>query len=144
MSSFNQVTIVGNATRDVELKHIPSGTAVCEIGVAVNEKYKGKDGKFVDKCIFVDVTAWGRLAEIAAEYVRKGSCILISGKLSQQSWDDKQTGQKRSKLVVVAENMQFLGGNEPRGERSEQRSSRKPAEDVGDPVGQFPDDDVPF
>jgi len=145
MSSYNKVIVIGNLTRDPQVKSTTKGTSVCELGLAVNTTWfdKATNTKKEDT-VFLDVVLWGRLADLAGEYLTKGKSVLIDGKLSQQNWDDKQTGQKRSKLVVVAENMQFLGGNESRGERSEQRPSRKPAEDVGDPVGQFPDDDVPF
>ena len=109
MASFNQVTLIGNLTRDVEVRHIPSGTAVAEVSLAVNEKWTNKDGSKDESVAFIDCTLWGRTAELAAEYLSKGSPVLFSGKLVQDNWDDKETGQKRSKLKVKVDTMQFLG-----------------------------------
>ena len=106
MASFNRVVLVGNLTRDVEVRHIASGTAVAEIGLAVNEKVK-KGGEWVEDPVFVDVTLWGRTAEVASEYCSKGSNVLIEGKLKLQSWE--KDGQKRSKLTVTADSFQMLG-----------------------------------
>ena len=109
MASFNRVILVGNLTRDPELRYIASGTAVTDIGLAVNEKRKNANGEWVDEITFVDVTLWGRTAEVASEYLSKGSPVLIEGRLKMDSWEDKQTGQKRSKLKVVGDRMQLLG-----------------------------------
>src|SRR5581483_8634273 len=108
MASFNRVILVGNLTRDPELRYIPSGTAVTEIGLAVNDRRKGANGEWIDETTFVDVTLWGRQAEVATEYLSKGSSVLIEGRLKLDSWQDKE-GQKRSKLRVVGERMQMLG-----------------------------------
>lgn len=108
MASYNRVILVGNLTRDVEVRYIPSGTAVSEIGLAVNRHYKKHD-KCEEETTFVDVTLWGRDAEVAGEYLAKGRPVLIEGRLQLDSWEDKQTGQKRSKLRVVCEKMQLLG-----------------------------------
>ena len=107
MASFNRVVLVGNLTRDVELRYTPQGTAVTDVGLAVNERVKPND-QWVDEANFFDVTMWGRLAEIAGEYLSKGSSVLIEGRLKQDSWE--QDGKKRSKVKVVAEKMQMLGG----------------------------------
>jgi single-strand DNA-binding protein len=107
MASFNRVVLVGNLTRDVELRYTPQGTAVTDVGLAVNERVKRND-QWVDEANFFDVTMWGRLAEIAGEYLSKGSSVLIEGRLKQDSWE--QDGKKRSKVKVVAEKMQMLGG----------------------------------
>ena len=107
MASFNRVILVGNLTRDPELRHIPSGTAVSEIGMAVNDRVK-KDGQWVDETTFVDVTLWGRTAEVACEYLNKGAPLLIEGRLKLDRWEKE--GQKHSKLRVVADRMQMLGG----------------------------------
>lgn len=112
MASFNRVVLVGNLTRDVEIRHIASGTAVAEIGLAVNEKVK-KNGEWVEEPVFVDVTLWGRTAEVAAEYCGKGSNVLIEGKLRLQSWE--KDGQKRSKLTVTADSFQMLGSRKSGG-----------------------------
>jgi single-strand DNA-binding protein len=110
MASFNQVTLLGNLTRDPELRYTPQGAAVCDFTLAVNRKFTKKDGEKVDEVAFVDVTAWARLAEICAEFLKKGRPLLVSGRLAQDRWEDEATGQKRSKLRVVAETVQFLGG----------------------------------
>lgn len=109
MASFNQVTLLGNATRDVELRYLASGMAVAEMGMAISEKRKDKNsGEMVEDVVFVDITFWGRTAEVAAEYVSKGSPVLVSGRLKLDSWQT-QDGQKRSKLKVVGDRMQLLG-----------------------------------
>jgi len=107
MASYNRVILVGNLTRDPELRYIPSGAAVSEIGLAVNDRVK-KGDQWVDETTFVDVTLWSRTAEVANEYLSKGSSVLIEGRLKLDSWE--KDGQKRSKLRVVADKMQMLGG----------------------------------
>lgn len=107
MASYNRVVLVGNLTRDPELRYIPSGTAVAEIGLAVNDRVK-KGDQWVDETTFVDVTLWARTAEVANQYLNKGSSVLIEGRLKLDSWE--KDGQKRSKLRVVADKMQMLGG----------------------------------
>jgi single-strand DNA-binding protein len=109
MASFNRVILVGNLTRDPELRYIPSGTAVSEIGLAVNDRVK-KNDQWVDETTFVDVTMWGRTAEVANEYLSKGAPVLIEGRLKLDTWE--KDGQKRSKLRVVCERMQMLGGRD--------------------------------
>ena len=108
MASFNRVILVGNLTRDVELKYLQSGTAVTEIGLAVNNRRKTQTGEWVDEPLFVDITLWGRTAEVASEYLSKGSSVLIEGRLKYDTWESE--GQKRSKLRVIGETMQMLGG----------------------------------
>ena len=107
MASFNRVILVGNLTRDPELRYIPSGTAVATIGLAVNDRVKRND-QWVDETTFVDITLWSRTAEIANEYLSKGSPVLIEGRLKLDSWE--KDGQKFSKLKVIGERMQMLGG----------------------------------
>jgi single-strand DNA-binding protein len=114
MASFNRVILVGNLTRDIELRYTAQGTAVTEIGLAVNDRVKRND-EWVDETTFVDVTLWARLAEIASEYLSKGSPVLIEGRLKLDTWDDKNDGKKRSKLRVVGEKMQMLGGRKSGG-----------------------------
>lgn len=108
MASFNKVILMGNLTRDPEVRYTPGGTAVSEIGLAVNDRRKDAKGDWVDEVTFVDITLWGRQAEIAGEYLNKGSQILVEGRLKLDSWE--KDGQKRSKLRVVGENMRMLGG----------------------------------
>ena len=107
MASFNRVVLMGNLTRDPEVKYLQSGTAVTEIGMAVNNRRKTKEGEWVEEPVFIDVTLWGRTAEICGEYMSKGSPIHVEGRLKLDQWE--QDGQKRSKLRVVGESMQMLG-----------------------------------
>jgi single-strand DNA-binding protein len=108
MASFNKVVLVGNVTRDPELRYIASGTAVTDIGLAVNDRRKTATGEWVEETTFVDVTLWGRTAEVAGEYVTKGSPLLVEGRLKLDTWE--KDGKKNSKLRVVCERMQLLGG----------------------------------
>lgn len=112
MPALNSVSLIGNLTRDPETKFLPSGTAVTDIGLAINEHYKNASGEKVESTLFVDVTFFGRIAEIAAEYLKKGSPVYVSGRLKLDVWDDKTTGQKRSKMRVVGEALQLLGGKD--------------------------------
>ncbi len=106
MASFNRVILVGNLTRDPELRYTPSGTAVTDIGLAVNDRRKNAQGEWVEETTFVDVTLWGRTAEIASEYLGKGAPALIEGRLKLDTWESD--GQKRSKLKVIGEKLQLL------------------------------------
>jgi single-strand DNA-binding protein len=137
--STNIVVITGNMTRDPELRHIPSGTAVCDIGVAVNDRVKqGNDWK--DVVSFIEVTLWGRTAEVCCEYCGKGSAVLIEGKLKQESWE--KDGTKHSKVKVVAERLQMLGGKKEGGgggSRQPQQTQRPSYEPPAEG-----DDSVPF
>jgi single-strand DNA-binding protein len=111
MASFNKVILVGNLTRDPEVRYTAGGTAVCDISLAVNAQWTDKrTNERKEEVSFIDVTLWGRTAEIAGEYLAKGRPVLVEGRLQQDRWDDKETGQKRSKLKVVADGMQLLGG----------------------------------
>ena len=109
MASFNKVILLGNLTRDPEVRYTPKGTAVTELGMAVNRVYTAENGEKREETTFVDVTLWGRTAEIAGEYLKKGRPVFIEGRLQLDTWDDKQTGQKRSKLKVVGEGLQLIG-----------------------------------
>src|SRR6188474_26449 len=109
MASFNKVILLGNLTRDPEVRYTPKGTAVTELGMAVNRVYTAENGEKREETTFVDVTLWGRTAEIAGEYLKKGRPVFIEGRLQLDTWDDKQSGQKRSKLKVVGEGLQLLG-----------------------------------
>ncbi len=124
MASFNRVVLLGNVTRDPELRYIASGTAVTDIGLAVNDRRKTPTGEWVEETTFVDVTLWGRTAEVACEYVTKGSPLLIEGRLKLDTWE--KDGKKNSKLRVVGEKMQLLGsrGEGTRGDGA--RSGGKP------------------
>ncbi|MHC2069953.1 single-stranded DNA-binding protein [Bremerella sp. T1] len=125
MASFNRVILVGNLTRDIDLRYVSGGgTAVTELGLAVNDRRKTQSGEWVDETTFVDVTLWGRTAEIASEYLSKGAPVLIEGRLKLDTWETD--GQKRSKLRVVGEKMQMLGGRDGSGGGGSRGGSRPP------------------
>ena len=151
MASFNKVILVGNLTRDPELRYTPKGTAIAKIGLAVNRVWTNEAGEKKEEVTFVDVDVFGRTAENVGQYMRKGRPILVEGRLRLDQWDDKQTGQKKSKLGVVAETVQFLGSAPGAGEGgapAAPRTSRPaaaasaPAAEAGD--SEPPHDDVPF
>lgn len=153
MASFNKVMLLGNLTRDPEVKYTPKGSAVADIGLAVNRTYTTDGGEKREETTFVDVTMWGRQAEIAGEYLKKGRPLFVEGRLQLDTWDDKQTGQKRSKMRVVCENFQMLGSRDGGGEgggggggggrSSGGGGSSRPAKSA--PAAEEPsDDDIPF
>src|ERR1700682_833065 len=109
MASFNKVILLGNLTRDPEIRYTPKGSAVCDLGMAVNRVYTLDSGEKREEVTFVDVVLWARLAEIAGEYLKKGRPVFIEGRLQLDTWDDKQSGQKRSKLKVGGEGLQLIG-----------------------------------
>lgn len=125
MANLNKVFLMGNLTRDPEVSYTPKGTAVAKIGLAVNRQWTGEDGEKKEEVTFVDVEAWGRQAETIGQYMSKGRPIFIEGRLKLDSWEDKETHQKRSKLKVVLESFQFIGAP---GNKTEVRDSA-PAED---------------
>lgn len=126
MASFNKVILVGNLTRDPELRYTPKGMAIAKIGLAVNRVWRNEAGETKEDVTFVDVDAFGRQAETLAQYMKKGSPLLVEGRLKLDQWDDKQTGQKRSKLGVVVEGFQFLGGGNRAESGSEPRRASAP------------------
>jgi single-strand DNA-binding protein len=158
MASLNKVMLIGNCTRDPEIKYTPKGTAVAELGLAVNRIYSTESGERREETTFVDITLWGRQAEIAGEYLKKGRPVYIEGRLQLDTWDDKATGQKRSKLKVVGDNLQLLGSREGGGGGGGESgegggfTSRKPAGKPAPPPARPPadpdldvsDDDIPF
>src|ERR1700746_3873819 len=111
MANFNKVILAGNLTRDPELRYTPKGTAVAKIGLAINRTWKTETGETKEEVTFVDVDAFGRQAETIGQYLKKGRPVLIEGRLKYDTWEDKQTNQKRSKLGVVLENFQFMYSN---------------------------------
>ena len=158
MASVNRVILNGNLTRDPEVRYTPKGTAVSDIAMAVNRVRTGDDGNRIE-----DVTLWGRQAEVAGQYLAKGRSVYIEGRLQLDTWDDKATGQKRSRLRVVGENMQFLGGgqggggnqggggtppkqSDPPQQQSSSAPEQQPPAQGGAPAsGNFDDeDDIPF
>jgi single-strand DNA-binding protein len=136
MANLNKVMLIGNLTRDPEIKYTPKGQAIAELGLAINRRYTTESGEKREETTFVDVTLWGRLAEIAKEYLTKGRPVYIEGRLTLDTWDDKQTGQKRSKMRVTGDQMQLLGsrgdggggagggGGAPHDDFDQQRSAR--------------------
>lgn len=146
MASFNKVILVGNLTRDPELRYTPKGSAIAKIGLAVNRQWKTETGEKKEEVVFIDVDIFGRTAENVGQYMRKGSPILIEGRLKLDTWEDKQTNQKRSKLGVVAETVQFLSGGErkPSAQREQDPTENFPqgkAQPQSDPEA---DSSVPF
>ncbi len=150
MASFNRVIIAGNLVRDVDLRFTPGGTAVTDNCLAINRKWFDKNTQQQnEETTFVDFTLWGKTAEVAAQYLNKGSQLMIEGRLQQEQWQDKQTGQNRSKLKVVGESMQMLGAK-PSGQQ-QQTQGQQPAQNQmpDSPVDSFYDapmdsEDVPF
>lgn len=171
MASFNKVILLGNLTRDPQLKYLPSQTAVAEFGIACNRKFKSAAGEDREEVTFVDITAFGKQAELINQYFTKGKPIFIEGRLKFDSWEDKQGGGKRSRLTVVLENFQFIGGRDgggggggggrsqgyegggdeggggsappQRGPGRQAPSQPQPQPPFGDEQ-QFKDDDIPF
>jgi single-strand DNA-binding protein len=148
MASFNKVILLGNLTRDPEVRYTPKGSAVCDLGIAINRQYTLDSGEKREEVTFVDVVLWSRLAEIAGEYLKKGRPVFIEGRLQLDTWDDKQSGQKRSKLRVIGETMQLLGGRPPGAggggsEGGESRSS-KPTPPPKAGAAEPDDDEIPF
>jgi single-strand DNA-binding protein len=152
MASFNKVILLGNLTRDPEVRYTPKGTAVTELGMAVNRVYTAENGEKREETTFVDVTLWGRTAEIAGEYLKKGRPVFIEGRLQLDTWDDKTSGQKRSKLKVVGEGLQLIGsrpGGASGGGGGDEESSGAPRSSKSAPppkaAPSAPDDDeIPF
>lgn len=171
MASLNKVMLIGNLTRDPEVRYTPKGSAVCDIGLAVNRSYVTDNGEKVEEVTFVDITLWNKTAELAGKYLHKGRPVYIEGRLQMDTWEDRQTGQKRQRLKVIGDQMQFLGSPQGGGERTgggeegsggysrppqrpaaQQRPAQRsaPAQQQNDDFGEGPitdgmeDDDIPF
>jgi single-strand DNA-binding protein len=158
MANLNKVMLIGNLTRDPELRYTPKGTAVADISLAINRVWNNEQNQKQEETIFVDVTLWGRQAELAQQYLTKGRGAYIEGRLQMDTWDDKETGKKRSKLKVIGENLQFLpdgrgsqGGGSSGGQGGGGQS-RPPQQRSGPPQGASAapqddfqeEDDIPF
>jgi single-strand DNA-binding protein len=139
MPNYNHVTLIGNITRDIEIKRTVSGRYIAELGIAINRNWTTEGGEKREETTFVDVTLWGRVAEIVGDYCKKGDPIFIEGRLTLDQWEDKQTGQKRSKLKVTGDNIQLLGRAPTT--RKEASPSDKPTANSDSDVA---DDDIPF
>jgi single-strand DNA-binding protein len=155
MANVNKVILIGNVTRDPEVKFTSKGSAVTDIGLAINRNYTLDNGEKREETTFVDVELWGRLAEIAGEYAKKGRPLYVEGRLRMDTWEDKASGQKRSRMKVVGENLQLLGGrtegggSRPAGggehESHEAPAPRRTAPPPSRPApSSEPDDDIPF
>ena len=168
MASLNKVMLIGNLTRDPEIRYTPKGQAVTDIGLAVNRVYTTENGEKREEVTFIDITLWGRTAEVVHQYCKKGRPLFVEGRLQLDTWDDKQTGQKRSKLKVIGDGIQLLGSREGGGEGGgsgssygggsssysggasaaparppQPRSAPPPSQDPG-PPDQDDEDQVPF
>jgi len=146
MANLNRTLLIGNITRDPEVRFTPKGTAVCEIGLAINRKYSAEgDNGLREETTFIDITFWAKEAETLGEYAKKGSQLYIEGRLQLDSWDDKETGKKRTKLKVTGERFQFLGSREAGGQAN---SSPAPAQARGNasvqPGAAEDGDEIPF
>lgn len=163
MASVNKVMLLGNLTRDPEIRYTPKGTAVTDLGMAINRIRTGDNGERIEEVTYVDVTLWGRSAELAGQYLSKGRSVFIEGRLQLDQWDDKATGQKRSRLRVVGENMQFIGGqgqgggggnaqggnqqqSKPAQQQQQPSGDSAPPQSGGSAASSFDDDadDIPF
>ena len=132
MASLNKVMLIGNLTRDPEIRYTPKGQAVTDIGLAVNRVYSTESGEKREEVTFIDVTLWGRTAEVVHQYCKKGRPLFVEGRLQLDTWDDKQTGQKRSKLKVIGDGIQLLGSRESGGgEGASPSSAGGPASSSG-------------
>lgn len=166
MASFNKVILIGNLTRDPDLRTTQNGTAICDLGLAVNRRWRDQSGRDQEETTFVDVAVWGRSAENCAQYLQKGAPVLVEGRLRLEQWEDRNGGGRRSRLTVIAEVVQFLGSRAD-GDRQQQEpparrqnSSRQSGRNDGgfgappppqqppyppeDEPGYDPEDEIPF
>ena len=152
MRGFSKAIITGNLTRDPELRTTPNGASVCSFSVAVNRTYKDSNGEQREDVSFIDCSAWGKLGEMINQYAKKGSGVLVSGRLDQRSWEDKNTGQKRSRVEIVVEDFNFTGsanrdgGSSYQGSSSSTASSTPNTDEMPDdiPEGEIDLSEVPF
>ena len=149
MANFNKVILAGNLTRDPEVRYTPKGMAIAKFGLAINRTWKNEAGETKEEVTFVDIDAFGRTAEVISQYLKKGRPILVEGRLKLDQWDDKQSGQKRSRLGVVLENFQFLDSGRGDGAARSSAPSAPPtataSPEAPEPESPAPEeDDVPF
>lgn len=151
MRGFSKAIIAGNVTRDPEMRATPSGAQACNFTIAVNRTFRGGDGEQQEQTSFIDCVAWGRSGETIAQYVKKGSGLIVSGRIEQRSWEDKTSGQKRSRVEIVVDDFSFVGGGDSAGSRggsssysggSSSRASAKPATSEEVVPEDMPDDDA--
>lgn len=150
MANLNKVLLMGNLTRDIDLRFTPRGTAVADITIAINRVWKDDNGNKQEEVTFVDATLWGKQAELAKQYLAKGRGVYLEGRIQLETWDDKDTGKKRSKLKIVGDHLQYLpAGNGPRSSSSPSSTpgtaSRPHQQAASPPVDRFEEeDDIPF
>lgn len=144
MANLNKVILLGNLTADPELRSTPKGTSVTDLRLAINRYFTTETGERQEESTYVDVTLWGRQAETACQYLSKGRSVLIEGRLQLDTWEDRQTNKKRSKLRVVGENMQMVGGSARESDNPSSRTSGGERGAASSPVESFKDDDIPF
>ena len=149
MRGFSKAIITGNLTRDPELRNTPNGASVCSFSVAVNRTYRDASGEQKEDVSFIDCSAWGKLGEMIAQYAKKGSGVLVSGRLDQRSWEDKTTGAKRSRVEIVVEDFNFTGARDNGGSSNSNFGASSEADDVSNipddiPEGEIDLSDVPF
>lgn len=153
MPSYNHVVLIGHLTRDPEVRFTPKGTAIAQIGLAVNRKWKTEDGQEMEEVSFFDCVAFNRTAEVMGQYLKKGKPVLIDGRLKQESWDDKQTGQKKYAVKIIINSFQFLesapsgpedGTARPARPARKPATAAAPADDSGGGYAPSNEDDVPF
>ena len=151
MAFLNKVMLIGNLTRDPELRYTPSGQAVAQFGLAINRQFKGSDGQSRDETCFVECEAWARRAEVICQYLSKGRSVFVEGRLKYDSWED-QSGQRRSRIKVVVENFQFMGRRDSADDGAHDQAPSRPArpsadrqagQDEGPGDSEAPPDDVP-
>lgn len=142
MRGFSKAIIAGNVTRDPEIRATPSGAQACNFSVAVNRVFRGSDGNQQEQTSFIDCVAWGRSGETIAQYVKKGSALIVSGRIEQRSWEDKNSGQRRSRTEIIVEDFSFIGGNGNGGNGGGARAAKPSA--ASEPAGDdFAPDDMP-
>lgn len=148
MASLNKIMLIGNCTRDPQLKYLPNQTAICEFGFAINREYKGADGTKRQDVTFIDCKIFGKLAEVFNQYMSKGKPAYLEGRLSFEQWEDKNGGGKRSKHVATIDSFQFLASGQKQDGKPEtqEKGETAPAEPpyTGGDQPQFSDDDIPF
>jgi len=150
MAYLNKVFLIGNLTRDPELRVTPKGTAICQFGIAVNRQFKDDSGATRDETTFVDIEAWGKQGELVSKYLSKGSLAMVEGRLKLDQWEDKNSGQKRSKIKVVLDNVQFLssrgsgGGSGDSGSPERHSPPARGGSGRQEPPASTVEDDVPF
>lgn len=152
MANVNKVHLLGRITQDIEVRYTPKGTAVADLNLAINRVRITEGGDKQEETTFTEVTLWGRQAELAGQYLGKGREVYIEGRLSMDTWEDRQTGQKRSKLKVIGENMQFIGGGQGgqgdqqgRSQQRPERPAQQPAPEKSEAAQAFDsDDEIPF